>query len=620
MYPLELLVDGGDPVQGTIPVEIDPFETQAGEQVPFEGLSQFVRDNPESPEFAHIGRYLHALLLDGDIGTRWTQEVENADTTRTCLRIDPRNLRFAPWEFLREGRRRLFAQPKHSWFLAYGPLERLEKKDELRDWPVRVLALLGDKPNGTTGVASEREALLRVQAAFKGGVHLELLDRPPRDGTEGFVPLCKKLRPHVLHFSGHAIDDGDGTSLLVSNDADGWSLNADLLENNDDLKAAPRLVILNACSTGPDDPLQDGTLPDLEDTFFKRGTLASISTQADILGSAAEAFARGFYEALGERASVDSAMAAGRRAAYEVGDPNQRDWALPRLVTRCDPTRVLPMTANWFGDCHDKVAEVDYLNELTTFVARTKERQSLVLSDRRPPRALGRKRIHFLRGNKDMGKSWLVRWLLRWCTWEGIPFSYFAWHKGQEEQQKVFEFLAKAIADTDRHHADLSLEHFEEFRERVQQAGDILTPDEIKACTDAFLAGVMATGRRLLVFDNVHALTEPEYRDVLFGGLVRAIDEDEDGSYEGIRLLVVLRKRWSDRYWPDDMAGRLKDITPIEVPDVRLNDIWHVLEEFCIVQSAPPKVVAKLKKIAAELDTWSPAWLPMYYMSAGGRP
>lgn len=151
---------------------------------------------------------------------------------------------------------------------------------------------------------------------------------------------------HVLHFVGHGDYDtrtDEGLLALVGKDG-----RADLIEAGrladllGEAQPAPRLVMLNSCSSGQTGAKDvfSGTAA----TLVRSGISAVAAMQFAVSDTAAIAFASGFYTAIAHGRSVDEAARSGRIAI--LGAPHSLEWLTPVLYVRGQATQLFTMTAS----------------------------------------------------------------------------------------------------------------------------------------------------------------------------------------------------------------------------------------------------------------------------------
>ncbi len=224
------------------------------------------------------------------------------------------------------------------------------------------ILFLAANPAGTDHLALDREAH-DIQAELERSGHRDRFDFVTRWAVQPLDLLreLRKLRPTVVHFSGHggptspapsgplrrdvvspgmpaagpdAIPVGDrpeGEASLYFQGPDGRARPVSSTALQDTLGAAGRsvqLIVLNACYS---ERQARGLLAHVDCVVGMRGS---------VLDDAARAFAIGFYGGLGERESVDAAYRQGRAA---IGLSGLRDGDRPRLAVRAgvDATRLV---------------------------------------------------------------------------------------------------------------------------------------------------------------------------------------------------------------------------------------------------------------------------------------
>lgn len=174
------------------------------------------------------------------------------------------------------------------------------------------------------------EEIRRVKAAVRAATHRDqvLIEHLPAATPSDFLDGLTRLRPHVVHFSGHAGENvlefdsgkitlGPGTTVTAA--AFQSAINAP--------DEPPILVVLNACNSAA----QLNSL---------LGKVAIAIGMSDSVGDAdAITFATRFYRTLAEGQSVNAAMATARADMEMNGLP---DYDLPTmaLLPGIDPTTV----------------------------------------------------------------------------------------------------------------------------------------------------------------------------------------------------------------------------------------------------------------------------------------
>ena len=289
-----------------------------------------------------IGRQLFEALFTGPIYGMYRASLgvaqQRGTPLRVVLRLAAAELAALPWEML-------FDPETETYLCRHEPLVRHVPAPYSPDplevhAPLRILGLVSSPRDMTPlDVDAEKRQLARALA----GPVAEGLVEVTWVAEATWAQVHARLLAgewHVLHFVGHggydtATDDGilalvgaDGTADLV--DA---SRLADLLG---EARPAPRLVVLNSCSSGESGTtdLFSGTAA----TLVRRGINAVAAMQFAISDTAAIAFARGFYTAIAHGRSVDEAARSGRISI--LGVPRSLEWVTPVLYVRGEATQL----------------------------------------------------------------------------------------------------------------------------------------------------------------------------------------------------------------------------------------------------------------------------------------
>jgi hypothetical protein len=182
------------------------------------------------------------------------------------------------------------------------------------------ILFLAANPGGTDRLVLDREARA-IQKELEGAGYRDCFEFETRWAVEPLDLLreLRKLKPAVVHFSGHGGEQRDG---LFFQGADGrvQFVSAQAIEQTFGAAGSSvRLVVLNACYRGPQ---ADALLAHVD---------CVVGMSRAIQDDAARSFAIGFYGGLGERESVEAAYQQGRAAISLQG---LRDGDLPQLQVR----------------------------------------------------------------------------------------------------------------------------------------------------------------------------------------------------------------------------------------------------------------------------------------------
>lgn len=311
------------------------------------------------------------------------------------------SLASVPWEILRRvgSPHPLFCDSNVPWLCGSADT-RVYTTPVGDEWPLRMLVVVGSKPDdervqaldesyaleelarGYSGYGSARagatsgassagatgpESLAEAPVRTRGDVLLNFLFQPTLDHL---AHTLQTFKPHIFHFIGHGrIKDGE-PELRVYSEGDRsyhpWGY--DQITTAFDLKAVPRLVYLDACHSGFDDP----DAWSLTEGFREIGVGAVLSMQREILGSTAVECARAFYTDLFGGRTVASAAASARRSL--IAGSQDAEWYVPRLWVRGDPAKsvTLPRSPSVTG--RDDLLRCPRLGERLCFVGRWPQR------------------------------------------------------------------------------------------------------------------------------------------------------------------------------------------------------------------------------------------------------
>jgi CHAT domain-containing protein len=157
-----------------------------------------------------------------------------------------------------------------------------------------------------------------VRDAVRKGLHRDLveIDHRPAATPEDLLDGINEIRPHVIHFAGHAGDAGvlfDDAEIEVGDSSDGrgrWVSFELLGRAVAATDTPPTMLVLNACDTLAGGEALLGMVPVL------------VGTATALSDSAATVFAARFYAAIASAQSVASALEQGRVAVdgAELGE------------------------------------------------------------------------------------------------------------------------------------------------------------------------------------------------------------------------------------------------------------------------------------------------------------
>jgi hypothetical protein len=283
-----------------------------------------------------LGTGLGQALLPGNVRAHYfasLTKLEANEGLRIRLRITSEKVALIPWEAAKMDGDFLSLRPRTP-IVRYVMAEEAPTPLSITG-PLRVLGIISD-PDGLTGLNVEKERK-RIEDALEPLIrsrhaHLDWL---PHADTQT-LQYALYARPHAIHYIGHAnyYDDRRG-GVLWFKTGDGKpeelpdEFLATLLRDS-----TVRFVFLNTCESG-----HTGGLCQM---LVKRGIPAALGMQTTILDEVAINFATGFYRALSNRWSVDSAVVEGRKAIVTAlkNDLNRTEWVQPVLYMRTSDGRL----------------------------------------------------------------------------------------------------------------------------------------------------------------------------------------------------------------------------------------------------------------------------------------
>ncbi|MEU9284280.1 CHAT domain-containing protein [Streptomyces sp. NPDC048275] len=402
--------------------------------------------NTSAAEREKAGDALFAALFGGELAARWAKVTAAADPdqpTRVCLDIEPPELRYLPWELLRNQERWLFRRADLLWRRSSVPAQAAKTpqpqpgeaaKESTADCelgPMRVLVVVCNPREHRMLAEKELAWICGTFDGLPGRTHVEVQDGPSRPEL---AERIDQLRPHILHFIGHGMPRPGQSTVLHFNwkagpgDTVDWNLSAGQIA--DMTRWKPRLVVVNACRTADAAPTAnaEGRIQSLAHAFLEAGSKAVASMQADIDSPDAVRFSASLYRAIGEGHDVDEAVAQARQA-LELNEGRPSDaWALPVLVTQVLPESVLPIIHDPLPPSTVKAIERrQSYRELRRFVGRALERRAAWWALDHPNRsaATGAERPlvvisgHSETGYRKTGKTLLAEWCLAVCFLRG---------------------------------------------------------------------------------------------------------------------------------------------------------------------------------------------------------
>ncbi len=288
----------------------------------------------EERKLAEYGKRLYGFLF-GD-GVRFRQFLEFNDDYRRSARLtlalhkDAASLWRLPWEYLCDDAG--FLALSGRLLLSRTPLGLAALSPEPVEPPLRILVVVA-APDDQRPLDTEEEIRLiqeaLAEAVSAGRVQVDYLD----DATLPAIgDALRRLRPHVLHYTGHgAYDQAAGASFLALEDDEGRMKPAGIADLKPYLAANPdlRLALLSGCQTAQTSDVD--AFAGVATGLLAEGAPAVLAMQSSILDPSAIELARAFYAAIAEGATPLEAAQAGRLALKNAADGPGYDWGVPSL-------------------------------------------------------------------------------------------------------------------------------------------------------------------------------------------------------------------------------------------------------------------------------------------------
>jgi hypothetical protein len=377
-----------------------------------------------------VGNALYAAIAQGQVGEALTSLPPGS---RVMLDVQDPQLQRLPWELICSGRKYLLGDEQRPWC-------RLWRRDEADlsippppaapddDWPMRMMIVLAaeeeGEPDPEVGAGNQfvfaQYELERIHEALvprDADVDIWVIKRKSKASV---VDKIRQIKPHLLHFIGHAFPEVQGgaeAALLLydqaTNQEDSWSCS----EIINDLKGSHvlRLVFLNACATGA----STGEAWALSEAFLQAGVPAVLSMRTDVAGESAAAFAEAFYRGLAKGYCLDAAVERGRKGVTPEIGWAQRDWAVPSLQLATLPEQIVVMGCGIEQEQRARVEGYPDFRPLRFCVDRWDKRHESwrELAPLKPS-------VLVLRGNPHVGKTTVAKMVMERCALKGYQVRY----------------------------------------------------------------------------------------------------------------------------------------------------------------------------------------------------
>ena len=286
-------------------------------------------------DFSSLGEHLFHSIFSGDIRLLYERMIGRTAMTRQNLRIklriDAREYRGLPWEFLygRQLRYSFLALSKNISIVRHVPTKTLPLENPV-SLPLKILIVVSN-PIGLPllDVDEEKNAITNALKSLQltRAVQVTVLDR----ATLHHIEETLNQKFHILHYIGHSDYDAEQRvgRLALEHETDDvhWVDAHDfgmLLSDS-----SIRLVIMNSCESAVDANYE--AFVGLAPKLISAGIPSVIAMQYKIPDEVAIIFARAFYRAFAKNLSIDAALNAARRAIVTRRSLSQQHWATPVL-------------------------------------------------------------------------------------------------------------------------------------------------------------------------------------------------------------------------------------------------------------------------------------------------
>lgn len=294
-----------------------------------------------------VGRNLFEALFTNRVYGRYTASLSRAgsrgEPLRVVLRLHDAELAGVPWETLFDARRGEYLcqrEPLVRYVEAAQPSAPLSVFG-----PLRILGMVAapsDLPTLDTAVERRRLDDALGDLVDQGMVEMVWVE----SGSWNALQAQLMTGPwHVLHVIAHGGVGDKGGVLTLENESTGASTPVSaqhLARLLHACRPVPRLVVLNACSSGESSP--DDLLSSTAAALVHSGVSSAFAMQFPVTDPAALAFSRGFYQALAQGIAVDEAVRLGR-IAIEGTSEHTLEWVAPVIYLRTDNTRLFELTS-----------------------------------------------------------------------------------------------------------------------------------------------------------------------------------------------------------------------------------------------------------------------------------
>lgn len=329
-------------------------------------------------EAIELGEALAVMMFPGRVGDLFDDSLQAVEAAgkglRVRLRAEPLALAALPWEYVYQ--QKTAGEKVGQDFLALrnvsitryettgAPLQPLAGKEKLRLVAALASPLDQDALNLNKDKEAIKAAVAELESHLDGGkdvVESVVLEQATRAG------LLEALEgADLFHFSGHGIFEGTeltpegkllkkGRIILETEE-----MESDRFESGQLAtalrEAGVRLVVLGACESAARD--EGGAWTGVAPALVREEVPAVVAMQFKVLDKNAARFIAHLYTRVLGGATIDEAVAHGRRAIFVHSDKGaaERDWGVPVIYLRAADGVLFPLPEAPEGEAADPQA------------------------------------------------------------------------------------------------------------------------------------------------------------------------------------------------------------------------------------------------------------------------
>jgi CHAT domain-containing protein len=538
-------VDVGSPitVDGRIAQGIDALARDFEKLFESDALGQSHRPLVEPPVLRAMGR----VLFDTWFAPVWDTlgpRVRSGQHRLLIQSAEPAALNL-PWELVELGDG-LPLGCDAAWSLRRTSLPTLVTGGSLNPGPLRIV-FLASAPLDLPQLDFEREedAMLRATSRLGEDVVVYILDT----GTfEELGDLVARIRPHIVHLSGHGSVDTSGRGAFAFEDERGYTDARDAADLATQIfrGSSVRCVVLNACETS------QAATSGLCQALTVSGVPHAIGWAAPVVDDRATEFTEALYRRLAHGEPLSQAVAHARDTVRRSGalrhsgiEVQDATFALAQVYCSDDGAELYDRAAParpWQGPriVHELLGDgIKGLRE--GFVGRRRDVQRLV-----PPLRDGDVTFAVITGIGGAGKSTLATRAANRLAAAGFEVRPVRAAEGASAPERARLTLSKMISTL----SDAFLKQGREDLHRLLTSGDIALDQRLRLAVDG-----LNELRLLIVLDNFEDCLDFDSRRITDPDLAECYRVLATRLTHGSRVIVTCR------YFPED--------TPHDQPQVK---------------------------------------------------